>query len=153
MIAASKLPIDHPDYEAAESCPPRKLFSTGQRKSRDRSRENTSTEGVKRAKAQQSEDDHAEASEGEQSGTGTDPHEGLSHSDSGETESAPSKPARVVSSRAVETEELQSAREGRERRETATKARLASRDGLRAGAVLAERDEPARRAMGPLRST
>lgn len=144
VIAASKLPIDHPDYEAGEACPPKILFSAGKRKSRDRSRENTSTEGVKCAKVQQS--------EGEQSGTGTDSRKKPSPADGVETEAAPSKPTCEVSEHLIETEELRTVREGRERRETAAKARLASRDGLRAGAVFAERDEPARRAMGPLRS-
>ena len=148
VIAASKLPVDHPDYEAAESCPPKRLFSFGKRKSRDRSRESTSAEGVKRAKAQRD-----ETSEGEQSGSGAESHKKLSHADSAETETVPSKPTCEPSSRPVDNEELRSAREERERRETAAKSRLASRDGLRAGAVFAERDEPARRAMGPLRSS
>ena len=153
MVAASKLPIDHPDYEAVEACPPKRLFfSPGKRKSRDRSRESTSTEGVKRSKVQRSEDDHAEASAGEQSGTRTESHTKLSPEDSAEKETVPSEYACEVSSRPIGTEELQSTREGRERRETAAKTRLAPRDGLRAGAVFAERDEPARRAMGPPRS-
>jgi len=151
VIAASKLPVDHPDYEAAEACPPTRLFSVGKRKSRDRSREGTSTEGVKRAKVQRD-----ETSEGEQSGTGgtgTESHKKLSHADSAETVTVPSKSAYEPSSRLVDTEELQSAREERECRETAAKTRLASRDGLRAGAIFTERDEPARRDMGPLRSS
>ncbi|KAF8553194.1 hypothetical protein OG21DRAFT_1523276 [Imleria badia] len=152
VVAASRLPIDHPDYEAAEACPPKRLFSAGKRKSRDHSREKPSSEGVKRAKVQRSENDHDETSEGEQSGTGIESHKKLSLADSAETETAPSKPACEASSRPVDTEELQSAREERERRETAAKSRLASRDGLRAGAIFAERDEPARRAIGPLRS-
>ncbi|KAH0835001.1 hypothetical protein J3R83DRAFT_10724 [Lanmaoa asiatica] len=33
VVAASRLPIDHPDYEAAEACPPKRLFfSAGQTK-------------------------------------------------------------------------------------------------------------------------
>lgn len=155
MIAASKLPINHPDFEATEACPPKRLFSPGKRKSRDRSRENissTSNEGVKRAKVQQSENERDEVSEDEQSGTGSRSHTKFSHADSAETEAVPSKSACEPSSRPVDNEELRSAREKRERRETSTKSRLASRDGLRAGAVFAERDEPARRAIGPLRS-
>ncbi|KAF8438895.1 hypothetical protein L210DRAFT_3542539 [Boletus edulis BED1] len=151
-IAASKLPIDHPDFEAVEACPPKRLFSFGKRKARDRSRESTSTEGVKHVMVQQLENDCDETSEGEQGSTGIESHEKLSHADSAETETAPSKPACEPPSRLIHNKELQSAREERERRETATKTRLASRDGLRAGAVFAERDEPARRAMGPLRS-
>jgi hypothetical protein len=46
---------------------------------------------------------------------------------------------------------LQHAREERERREKDSKQRLASRDGLRAGAFAVERDNPVRRAMGPAR--
>lgn len=144
------MPIDHPDYEAAEACPPKRLFSAGKRKSRDRSREKISSEGVKRAKVQRSDNDRDETSEGD-SGTGTESHKKLSHADSAETETVPSKPACEASSRPVDNED-QSAREDRERREAAAKYRLASREGLRAGAVFAERDEPARRALGPLRS-
>ncbi|KAI9458455.1 hypothetical protein HD554DRAFT_2177348 [Boletus coccyginus] len=144
VIAASKLPIDHPDYEAVEACPPKRLFSVGKRKSRDRSRENTSGEGIKRAKVQCD-----EVSEGEESGTSTVSHKKLSHANSAETET---KPVCELSSHLVDNE-LQSASEERERRETAAKIRLASRDGLRAGAVFADRDEPARRAVGPLRSS
>lgn len=146
------MPIDHPDYEAAEACPPRRLFSAGKRKSRDRSRESASSQGVKRVKVQQSEDDHDETSGGEQSGAGTASDRKLSPSNGAETEIVPSKATSGASSRLIDTEEVQSAREERERRETAAKTRLAPRDGLRAGAVFTERDEPARRAMGPLRS-
>ncbi|KAG8216610.1 hypothetical protein J3R82DRAFT_6797 [Butyriboletus roseoflavus] len=153
VIAASKLPLDHPDYEAAEACPPKRLFfSSGKRKSRDRSRESTSTEGVKRPKVQRSEDDHAKTSEGEQSGTRTVSHTKLPLAAHAETETVSPKAACEVSSRLVGTEEPQNIREGRERRETVAKTRLAPRDGLRAGAVFSERDEPARRAMGPPRS-
>jgi len=125
VIAASRLPIDHPDYEAVEACPPKRLFFSGKRKSRDRSRDSTSPLGVKRAKVSESDDGHDETSGGEQAGTETESHK---------------------------VEALDSAREERERRETDAKSRLAHRHGLRAGAIVTERDEPSRRAMGPPRS-
>jgi len=146
-IAASKLPVDHPDFEAVEACPPKRLFSVGKRKARAHSRESTSPEGVKRVKVQQSENDRDETSEGEHS-TGIKSQQKLSHAVSAEAETKPA----CEPSHLIHNKELQGAREERERRETATKTRLASRDGLRAGAVFAERDEPARRAMGPVRS-
>lgn len=151
VVAASKLPIDHPDYEAAEACPPKKLFSTGKRKSRDRSREGATTQGVKRAKVEHSEDEYDETSGDEQSGTGTESDKKLSPANSAGTKTIPSEPAGEASS-LIDTEKTQRAREGREHRETTAKIRLASREGLRAGAVCAERDEPARRALGPIRS-
>ncbi|KAG1759389.1 hypothetical protein EDD22DRAFT_849257 [Suillus occidentalis] len=46
---------------------------------------------------------------------------------------------------------LQHAREERERREKDNKQCLASKDGLRAGALVVERDNPVRWAMGPAR--
>ena len=126
VIAASQLPIDHPDYEAVEACPPKRLFlPVGKRKSRDRSRDSPSSLGVKRAKVQ-SDDDHDESSRCEKAGAATESHK---------------------------VEAVDSAREERERRETVAKSTLAHKDGLRAGAIVTERDEPARRAMGPPRST
>ncbi|KAG9311542.1 hypothetical protein JVU11DRAFT_7747 [Chiua virens] len=148
VVAASRLPIYHPDFEAAEACPPQRLFvSPGKRKSRDRSREGTSAEGVKRIRVRRSEDD-CESSEDEQSGTRTKSRE----KPCADVETVASKAVREASSRLVDTEELQNAREARERRETVAKVRLAPKDGLRAGAIFTERDEPVRRAMGPLRS-
>lgn len=94
-----------------------------------------------------------ETSEGEQGSTGTESQKKLSYADSAETETVPSKPAYKPLSRLVDNEEFQRAREEREGKETAAKTRLASRNGLRAGAIFTERDEPARRAMGPLRSS
>lgn len=45
------------------------------------------------------------------------------------------------------------AREERERKVRERKEHLASKEGLRAGAVVTERDDPIRRAVGPPRST
>ncbi|KIJ63829.1 hypothetical protein HYDPIDRAFT_91911 [Hydnomerulius pinastri MD-312] len=160
VVAASKLPLEHPDYEVTEACPPKRLFSGGKRKSRDRSRESTSSEGVKRAKILKSEIDRNSASsssEGEQS-TDSRKRKPLL-ADAAEHAVLPSKPAREGSMHRDDAdkgearlEALQRAREDRERRETAAKTRLGSKEGLRAGAVVTERDEPARRAMGPVRS-
>jgi hypothetical protein len=156
-MAAAKLPMDHPDYEAAEACPPKRLFPGSKRKTRDRSRESTSSEGVKRAKIHQSNSDHdsATSSEGERSSGSTESRKKkLLFADGDEREAVFSKPMCGGSPRRDEdvSEISQRAREERQCRETAAKARLASRQGLRAGAVVTERDEPARRAMGPHRS-
>ncbi|KAF8838389.1 hypothetical protein BDN67DRAFT_1004314 [Paxillus ammoniavirescens] len=157
VMAAAKLPIDHPDYEAAEACPPKRLFSGSKRKTRDRSRESTSSEGVKRAKIHRSDSDHdnATSSEGERSNGSTESRKRkLLFADGDEREAVFSKPVCGGSPRRDEdvSEFSQRAREERQGRETAAKARLASREGLRAGAVVTQRDEPARRAMGPHRS-
>ncbi|KAG6327845.1 hypothetical protein ID866_11244, partial [Astraeus odoratus] len=130
--AASKLPVDHPDYEPLEACPPTRLFfSGGKRKVRDCSRQRTTdSEGVKRVKV---------SNDGE----------------AGSSEEA-AKPGREGSQCPDDmtprhTDALQRAREERERKAKADKERLAPKEGLRAGAIITERDEPMRRAVGPPR--
>ncbi|KAF9220820.1 hypothetical protein BS17DRAFT_820333 [Gyrodon lividus] len=160
VMAATKLPMDHPDYEAAESCPPKRLFfPAGKRKTRDHSRESTSSEGVKRAKIHRSDSDrdNVTSSEGERSSGSTESRKKFLFADGAEREAVFSKPIRESSPRLAYTEKdversETSQRVERERRETAAKNRLASTEGLRAGAVVTERDEPIRRAMGPPRS-
>ncbi|KAF9229947.1 hypothetical protein BU15DRAFT_84270, partial [Melanogaster broomeanus] len=125
-------------------------------------RESISSQGVKRAKihSSNSDRDNATTSDGERSSDSTESHKKkLLFADGTEREAVFSEPIRqgsscrhVAEKDTERLEPLQHAREERERRETAAKARLASREGLRAGAVVTERDEPARRAMGPHRS-
>jgi len=87
------------------------------------------------------------SSEGEESGTCSVPKRNH-FADRVRTETVPSKlafePPHLVDN------ELQCASEERGRREMAANARL---DGLRAGPVFAERDDPARWAIGPLRNS
>ncbi|KAF9232766.1 hypothetical protein BU15DRAFT_67162 [Melanogaster broomeanus] len=146
-----------------EACPPKRLFSLGgKRKVRDRSRESISSQGIKRTKihSSNSDRDNATTSDGERSSGSTESHKKkLLFADGTEREAVFSEPIRqgssyryVAGKDTERLEPLQYAREERKRRETAAEARLASREGLRAGAVVAERDEPARRAMGPHRS-
>ncbi|KAG1832325.1 hypothetical protein DFJ58DRAFT_908766 [Suillus subalutaceus] len=115
VLEASKLPIDHPDFEVAEACAPRRLFS----------------DKLKRKP-------HASASEGERNGTEREP-----------VFSKPQGPDKG----AERHELLQHAREERERRETDSKQRLASKDGLRAGAVCCGEGQSCSAGNGPLRIT
>ncbi|KAH7917235.1 hypothetical protein BV22DRAFT_1200328 [Leucogyrophana mollusca] len=163
VIAASKLPLDHPEFEVAEACAPRRLFSAGtKRKSRDRSIDAPAlgSAGIKRARTVEKHTNES-ASESEKSTTSTGSRKKLLDAAGSEREPVFSKPPLGESTSrassveldkgAARSEVLQRAREDRERRETATKERLGPHDGLRSGAVFAERDEPARRAMGPTR--
>lgn len=150
VIEASKLPIDHPDFEVAEACAPRRLFANKlKRRPRDRSQDISpnGSLGAKRAKIACSD---ASASEGEKSTVSTGSCKNIAFPDGTEREPAFSKP-HGFDKGAERLELLQHAREERERREKDTKQRLASKDGLRAGAFVAERDNPVRRAMGPAR--
>ncbi|KAG1871555.1 hypothetical protein F4604DRAFT_1770314 [Suillus subluteus] len=150
VLEASKLPIDHPDFEVAEACAPRRLFADKlKRKPRDRSQDvpPNGSLGVKRAKIAYSD---ASASEGERSTGSTGSRKNIFLADGTEREPVFSKP-QGSDKGAERLELLQHAREERERRETDSKQRLASKDGLRAGAFVVERDNPVRRAMGPVR--
>ncbi|KAG0698896.1 hypothetical protein DFH29DRAFT_983719 [Suillus ampliporus] len=147
VLEASKLPIDHPDFEVAEACAPRRLFANKlKRKPRDRSQDVApkGSLGAKRAKTAHSD---VSASEGEKT---TDSSKKIVFADGTEREPVFSKP-QVSDKGAERLELLQHAREERERRETDNKQRLASKDGLRAGAFVVEKDNPVRRAMGPVR--
>ncbi|KAI5994975.1 hypothetical protein EDC04DRAFT_3076332, partial [Pisolithus marmoratus] len=140
--AASRLPIDHPDYEPLEVCPPRRLFVFGgRRKNRDSNRESVGfSEGAKRVNTDRSYSD-------------TDsPHLG------GDREPVftkpPCEPSQLRSDPQQESdarEALRRVREEREQRVRADKDRLGQTEGLRAGAVVIERDHPFRRACGPPR--
>ncbi|KAG1733387.1 uncharacterized protein EDB91DRAFT_1149309 [Suillus paluster] len=150
ILEASKLPIDHPDFEVAEACAPRRLFANKlKRKPRDRSQDvaPNGSLGAKRAKIVHSD---ASASEGEKSSASTGSTKKIVLADDTEREPVSSKPSDKGAER---LELLQHAREDRERREKDSKQRLASKDGLRAGAIVAERDNPVRRALGPTRSS
>lgn len=154
--AASRLPIDHPDYEPLEVCPPKRLFfSGGKRKSRDSSRETVEIpDGVKRVKTQISHNDPDELQLG-----GEEPFDGSVIKKSplpndGDREPVFTKPPQHRSDPEQESdarEALRRVREERERRVRADKERLGQTEGLRAGAVAAERDDPIRRACGPPR--
>ncbi|KAH7882840.1 hypothetical protein F5I97DRAFT_1969431 [Phlebopus sp. FC_14] len=157
VIAASHLPLEHPDYEVAEACPPKRLFFGEKRKPRDRSRETTTSAVVKRVKTRHFDNERDGASEEEQSTASSDSRKKLLKKDT-ERDAVFSKPVHGDPFQCVEAdggaerlEAAQHAREERERREKVSKTRLASTEGLRAGAVISERDEPARRAMGPIR--
>ncbi|KAH7905751.1 hypothetical protein BJ138DRAFT_1112194 [Hygrophoropsis aurantiaca] len=165
VIAASKLPMEHPEFEVAEACPPRRLFSAGiKRKSRDRSIDPLilSSLGAKRPRTAENRSDES-ASETEKSAASTGSRKKLLFADDAERKPVFSKPASgesksrgssaEVDKGVVRSEVLQQAREDRERREKASKKRLGPKEGLRAGAVISERDEPERRAMGPVRRT
>ncbi|KAG2129646.1 uncharacterized protein EDB93DRAFT_1182054 [Suillus bovinus] len=150
VLEASKLPIDHPDFEVAEACPPRRLFVNKlKRKPRDRSQDipPISSLGAKRTKIEYLD---ASASEGEKSTASTSSRKNIVFADGTEREPVFSK-LQNSDKGAERLELLQHAREERERREKNSKQRLASEDGLRAGAFIAERDNPVRRAMGPAR--
>jgi hypothetical protein len=150
VIEASKLPIDHPDFEVAEACAPRRLFANKlKRKPRDRSQDvpPNGSLGTKRAKIACSD---ASASEGEKSTASIGSRKNIVFADGTEREPVFSKP-QGSDKGAERLELLQHAREERERREKDNKQRLASKDGLRAGALIVERDNPVRRAMGPAR--
>lgn len=150
VLEASKLPIDHPDFEVAEACAPRRLFADKlKRKPRDRSQDvpPNGSLGIKRAKIAYSD---ASASEGEKSTASTGSRKNIFVAGGTEQEPVFSKP-QGSDKGAERLELLQHAREERERREKDSKQRLASRDGLRAGAFAVERDNPVRRAMGPAR--
>ncbi|KAG1789342.1 hypothetical protein EV424DRAFT_1462363 [Suillus variegatus] len=150
VLEASKLPIDHPDFEVAEACPPRRLFASKlKRKPRDRSQDVSpiGSFGAKRAKVEYLD---ASASEGEKSTASTGSRKNIVFADGTEREPVFSKP-QGSDKGAERLELLQHAREERERREKDSKQRLASKEGLRAGAFVVERDNPVRRAMGPAR--
>lgn len=150
VIEASKLPIDHPDFEVAEACAPRRLFANKlKRKPRDRSQDvpTNGSLGAKRTKIACSD---ASASEGEKSTASTGSRKNVVFADGTKREPVFSKP-QGSDKGAERLELLQHAREERERREKDNKQRLASKDGLRAGALVVERDNPVRRAMGPAR--
>lgn len=152
VLEASKLPIDHPDFEVAEACAPRRLFANKlKRKPRDRSQDvpPNGSLGAKRAKIAYSD---ASASEGEKSTASTGSRKNIVFADGTEQEPVFSRP-QGSDKGAERLELLQHAREERERREKDSKQRLASKDGLRAGAFVVERDNPVRRAMGPARHT
>lgn len=146
VIEASKLPIDHPDFEVAEACPPRRLFASKlKRKSRDRSQD-VSANGSLDAKRAKIAHLDVSASEGEKSTASTSSRKRIVFSDGTEREPVFTKPQ--GSDKGAERLEMQHVREDRERSE---KERLATKDGLRAGAFLPERADPVRRAMGPMR--
>lgn len=150
VLEASKLPMDHPDFEVAEACVPRRLFASKlKRKPRDRSQDvpPNGSLGAKRAKIAHSD---VSASEGEKSTASTGSRKKIVFADDIEREPVFSKP-QGSDKGAERLELLQHAREERERREKDSKQRLAANDGLRAGAFVVERDNPIRRAMGPAR--
>lgn len=152
VLEASKLPIDHPDFEVAEACAPRRLFANKlKRKPRDRSQDvpPNGSLGAKRAKTAHSD---ASASEGEKSTASTGSRKNIVFVDGTEREPVFSEP-QGSDKGAERFELLQHAREERERREKDSKQRLASKDGLRAGAFVVERNNPVQRAMGPARNS
>ncbi|OJA21316.1 hypothetical protein AZE42_03887 [Rhizopogon vesiculosus] len=150
VIEASKLPIDHPDFEVAEACPPRRLFANKlKRKSRDRSQDLSTNSSLDAKRAKTAHLD-ASASEGEKSTASTGSRKKIVFSDGTEREPVFTKP-QGSDKGAERLELLQRAREERELREKGSKLRLAAKDGLRAGAFLSERADPVRRAMGPVR--
>ncbi|KAL4068466.1 hypothetical protein V8B97DRAFT_829365 [Scleroderma yunnanense] len=132
--AASKLPIDHPDFEPLESFPPKRLFLSGsKRKSRDRSRDRAVDATVKRARAEPalSKPEHAASQPCYEAES--------EHEEEGEADTEHAEAERR-------------AREDRQRKVKERKEYLAPKEGLRAGAVITERDDPLRRAVGPPRS-
>lgn len=131
--AASKLPIEHPDFEPLEAFPPKRLFSGSKRKSRDRSPDSTADVAVKRVK------DEPVFSKPERAASQSCSEAGSEHEKEDE---------RDIKYAEVE----QRARDERERKVRERKEYLAPKEGLRAGAVVTERDEPMRRAVGPPRS-
>lgn len=140
--AASQLPMDHPDYEPLEACAPRRLFTKAPRKDKHFSRPRALTTGAAlKCGSPSTEGNKKPAFMGckDREPVFTKPCSGSRGS---------SKVERQGDANGVEA--LSRAREERERKVVATKARLAS-EGLRAGAVVAERDEPLRRALGPAR--
>ena len=121
MLAASRLPIEHPDFEALEACAPKRLFVK-----KKKTAEVTSQKHVKRDEP-------------------CVKPVTVSHSRSSSIKSALESD--------MDVQNTSHARESRERREKESKARLESREGLRAGAVVTDKDSPVRRALGPIRST
>lgn len=127
----------------AEACPPRRLFTSKlKRKSRDRSQD-VSTNGSLDAKRAKIAHLDVSASEGEKSTANTSSCKRIVFSDGTEREPVFTKPQG--------TERLDLLQHVREDRERSEKERLATKDGLRAGAFLSERADPIRRAMGPMR--
>ncbi|KAI6145728.1 hypothetical protein EDD17DRAFT_1495422 [Pisolithus thermaeus] len=158
--AASRLPIDHPDYEPLEVCPPRRLFfSGGKRESKNSSGESVGfSDGAKRGKSHLSRSDGEDPQlAGEEClDANVDKKSLLPHDE--DREPVFTKPPRESSQHRTDPEQesdareaLRRVREERERRVRADKERLGQTEGLRAGAVVAERDDPIRRACGPPR--
>ncbi|KAI5994935.1 hypothetical protein F5J12DRAFT_746875 [Pisolithus orientalis] len=157
-VAASRLPIDHPDYEPLEVCPPKRLFfSGGKRKTRDNSRDSIGfSEGVKRVRSHVSDSDGDSPQSG---GEETKVDNKIVLPSDEDREPVFSKPPREPSQHRPDPEQesdareaLRRAREERERRVRADKERLGHSEGLRAGAVVTQRDDPIRRACGPPRN-
>ncbi|EIW77397.1 hypothetical protein CONPUDRAFT_146357 [Coniophora puteana RWD-64-598 SS2] len=144
ILAAAALPLEHPEFEADEACAPKMLFpeahaalaSARRRKSKSPARAEAPSTPKRGARTLADEFEDAEAN-------------------------LPRTPVRrsprlaqhqhhydVVEAAAA----LEKARaREREKRETAAKARLAASQGLRAGAVVSEKDAIGRRAAGPSR--
>ncbi|KAI6142689.1 hypothetical protein BKA82DRAFT_4189836, partial [Pisolithus tinctorius] len=157
-VVASRLPIDHPDYEPLEVCPPKRLFfSGGKRKTRDNSRDSIGfSEGVKRVRS------HVSDSDGESpqlGGEETKEDNKIILPSDEDREPVSTKPPREPSQHRPDPEQesdareaLRRAREERERRVRADKERLGQLEGLCTGAVVTRRDGPIRRACGPPRN-
>lgn len=137
----------------AEACPPRRLFANKfKRKLRDHSQDSPTNSALDAKRVKTAHLD-ASASEGEKSTASTGSRKKIVFSDGTEREPVFTKP-QGSDNGAQRLEPLHHhAREERERREKDSKLRLSAKDGLRAGAFLSERSDPARRAMGPVRHT
>ena len=115
VIEASKLPIDHPDFEMAEACPPRRLFASKlKRKSRDRNQD-AFTNGSLDAKRAKIAHFDVSTSEGKKSAASISSRKRMVFSDGTEREPVFTKP-QGSDKGAERLELLQYIRKGRERR-------------------------------------
>ncbi|EGO03162.1 hypothetical protein SERLA73DRAFT_157968 [Serpula lacrymans var. lacrymans S7.3] len=152
VLAASRLPVDHPDFEAYDACPPKKLFVEKKQKPKDidaSSGDGQDTHRVVREKGSKSRSTSAEREPVFSKPPPCEPMQVKSQPGSASLSRASS--AERVDKGRERADVLVRVRESREQRERESKARMESREGLRAGAVYTEKDDPARRAMGPER--